>query len=53
MRPHFPSAVQWTAAGLPRVTGDVGRLSSDPLYQFHSLSARCLDDYWEENVGAG
>jgi len=32
MRSHFPSVVQWSAAGtglagLPRVTGDVGRPS--------------------------
>ena len=39
MRPYFPSVVQWTAAGcgLPRVTDDVGRPSSDLLYQFHRL----------------
>jgi len=42
--------------GLPRVTGDVGRPSSDLLYQFHRLvvpSARCFDGHLEENVAAG
>ena len=47
----------WNRYGrLPRVTGDVGRPSSNLLYQFHRLvvpSASCFDGHWEENVSVG